>query len=63
MPKKSILPFVVLAGGFAWYGVFAWWRRAKGSAAAAGEPMVLWGALGLLAFMVAAGIVAAIQWR
>jgi len=63
MPKKSILPFIVLFSGFVWYALFAWLRRRKGVAAQTADPLLLWGALGLLALMIAAGIAAVIEWR
>jgi len=63
MPKKSLLPFIVLAGGFVWYGIFAWLRRRKGVGIQTADPLLLWGVLGLLAAMITAGIFAVLQWR
>lgn len=68
MPKKSLLPFFILAGGFLWYGLTAWVRRQPWmrNAQAGGGPsesgMVLLGLLGLIASMIAAAVVAYQKW-
>lgn len=62
MPEKSILPFIILAAGFAWYGLFAWMQRRtpqEGSGFGA-QRFVLIGLAGLVLCM-AVGAIAAMQ--
>ena len=68
MSKSSILPFLVLGGGFAWYLLLEWLRRRPslqprdGNSPGTQYLMVL-GASGLLLCVIAAGIIALKVWR
>lgn len=68
MSDKSILPFVILFAGFAWYAVFAWLqRRANANAPTTTgttpvPTMSLVGALGLLVAVTVAGVSAYRLW-
>ena len=65
MPEKSILPFLVLAGGFAWFGLFAWLQRRLMPQSGSGfgaQRFVLIGLAGLAICMVAGAIAAMRLW-
>ncbi|HEV7402079.1 MAG TPA: hypothetical protein VGO11_04100 [Chthoniobacteraceae bacterium] len=59
MSPKSLLPFILLGCGFVWMAFFAWWRRRSTPGS---EYLSLVGAVGLLLFMIAAGIAAYVKW-
>jgi hypothetical protein len=68
MPKKSLLPFIILGSGFVWFGLCAWIRRRlsrpdPASGVTPGTPaLVLAGVAGLIVCMIAAAVVAYVKW-
>jgi hypothetical protein len=65
MPKKSIVPFLVLLSGFVWYALFAWLQRRSPTKSDSDEsvPMLTAaGAVGLLLCVLGAAIAASRLW-
>ncbi len=65
MSEKSILPFIILAGGFAWFGLCAWLQRrtpSQDGSEFGAQRFVLIGLTGLLLCMAAGAVTAMRLW-